>query len=231
MCGRVAVPESDVLKEFDIKVKGPEWTKDINVPPTGKVPVIANGESREAELFNWTLIPWYAKPDPKTGKPINKLSTFNARYDKLLTSNIWKPVIEHKQTCLVLVNGYYEWEELDEWADEKRKKKKKQPHFIRQKGADFTSFAGLYNNWTNKQTGEIFKTCTVITHEAVEAWGKIHDRMPAFLTEETANIWLNKESAIEELMQAILPVSEDFLESVEINTVGDIDEFEHVIFK
>ena len=84
MCGRVATPATDdILGAFDLKSRGGEWMRDINVPPTGKVPVIDSHHPDELDYKNWSLIPWFAKPDPKTGKPINKLSTFNARYDKL----------------------------------------------------------------------------------------------------------------------------------------------------
>jgi len=230
MCGRVATPPTgDILKEFDIKSKGGEWTRDINVPPMGTVPVIDNRHPNELDYKQWSLVPWYSKPDPKTGKPINKLSTFNARYDKLLTSGVWKPLLGKKH-CVVIVNGYYEWEELDEWADEKKKKKKKQPHFIKQKGEDFTLLAGLWDDWVNKSTGEVVTSCTVITHEAVEAWGKIHNRMPAFLTREGSNIWLNNDIPLEERLEVIKPKGESFLESVKINQVGDVEEFEHVVF-
>jgi putative SOS response-associated peptidase YedK len=231
MCGRVAVPERDLLLEYyNLKPKGNDWVKDINVPPTGGVPVISNESPNELDFMNWSLLPWYTKADPDTGKPIHKLSTFNARYDKLFESNLWKPLLG-KNHCVVITDGYYEWEELDEWADAKKKKKKKQPHFIRAKSQDFTLLAGLYSPWVNKITGEIFKTCAVITHDAVEAWGKLHDRMPAFLTDEGMGIWLNKELPLEERLKVIQPKSEDFLESFKINEVGNRDEFEHVVFK
>ena len=230
MCGRVAVPPSeDILKAFNLILNDSERPIDINVPPTASVPVIDNRHPNELSYKRWSLIPPFAQPDPKTGKPLVKLTTFNARYDKLFESNIWKPLVGKKH-CLVIVNGYYEWEELNEWADEKKKKKKKQPHFIKQKGEDFTLLAGLWNDWVNKATGEVHSSCTVITHEAVAAWGKIHDRMPAFLTREDSKIWLDDEIPLQDRLKVIQPVGEDFLESVKINTVGDMQEFEQRVF-
>ncbi|WP_207536306.1 SOS response-associated peptidase [Desertivirga arenae] len=231
MCGRVAVPQSvDIFTALDLILKEKEHPIDINVPPTASVPVISDANPKELSYKRWSLIPPFAQPDPKSGKPLVKLSTFNARYDKLLNSNIWKPLVG-KRHCLVVVNGYYEWEELDEWADDKHKKKKKQPHFIKQKGEDLTLLAGLWSDWVNKGTGEIISSCTVITHEAVAAWGKIHDRMPAFVTREDSKIWLDSEIPVQDRLKVIQPVGEDFLESVKIDTVGDIQEFEQKVLK
>ncbi|WP_207531820.1 SOS response-associated peptidase family protein [Desertivirga arenae] len=71
----------------------------------------------------------------------------------------------------------------------------------------------------------------MITHKAVAAWGKIHDRMPAFVTREDSKIWLDREIPVQERLKVIQPVGEDFLESVTIDTVGDIKEFEQKVLK
>lgn len=225
MCGRVATPETDaILGYFDVKYKGDLWTKNINTKPTDGVPVIASDKPNELDYKRWSLIPFYAKPDPVTGKPISSLTTFNARYDKLQDpKSLWSKLIGKKH-CVVIVNGYYEWE----WLDPKGKKK--QPHFIKQKGEDFTLLAGLWDDWVNKNTGEVITSCTVITHEAVESMGKIHERMPAFLSKEGSRIWLDNDLPLSERLKVIEPVPEGFLESCKINQVGDVEEFEHVVF-
>lgn len=222
MCGRVAVPETkDILKEFSLIYKGDEWTKNINVKPTDPVPVIASNKPKELDYKKWSLIPWYSK----TGKPDYKRPTFNARYERLLDpTSMWYKLVG-KNHCVVITTGYYEWE----WLDEKGKKK--QPHFIRAKDQEFTLLAGLFEDWVNKETGEVIASCSVITHDAVESMGKIHDRMPAFLTKEGSDIWLNNNLPIEERLKVIEPVPEGFLESVPIKQVGDVEEFEHVVFK
>ena len=101
---------------------------------------------------------------------------------------------------------------------------------IRAKGEDFTYLAGLWDDWINKGTGEIISSCTVITHDAVESMGKIHNRMPAFLTRENMNLWLDKEIPFADKIELIKPVEEGFLEAVKINKVGDMDEYNSVVF-
>ena len=222
MCGRVGTPNSnDILKSFDLVYNGPYKEMQINVAPTDQVPVVDNKKPGELQYKNWSLIPWYSK----TGKADFKRPTFNARYDRLLDpKSMWSKLIGKKH-CVVITNGYYEWE----WLDEKGKKK--QPHFIRAKGQDFTLLAGLWEDWVNKETGEIITSCAVITHDAVESMGAIHDRMPAFLTKQGSDIWLDNELPLTERLKVIEPVGEGFLESVKINKVGDMEEFEHVVFK
>lgn len=70
----------------------------------------------------------------------------------------------------------------------------------------------------------------MITHDAVESMGKIHDRMPAFLTADTLDMWLDKELPFSEKDKLIQPVAEGFLEAVKINKVGDVDEYNSVVF-
>lgn len=225
MCGRVAIPGSQqIIHKFKLFSRGHEWTENVNTAPTDYVPVISSQDPKTLDYKRWSLIPWYTKPDPKTGKPDQKISTFNARYERLLEpKSIWYPLMG-KNHCVVIVNGYYEWE----WLDEKGTKK--QPYFIKEKGEDFTLLAGLWSDWVNKQTGKVITSCAVITHDAVESMGKIHDRMPAFLTKEGSDIWLNNKLPLEVRMNTILPVPEGFLEAVKINKVGDLEEFEHVVF-
>jgi putative SOS response-associated peptidase YedK len=222
MCGRIRTPPTkDILKVFDLTYQGDYNGVNINVAPTDMVPVIDTQKPQELQYKSWSLVPWYSK----TGKADHKRPTFNARYDRLLDpQSMWSKLVGKKH-CVVITNGYYEWE----WLDEKGKKK--QPHFIRTKGEDFTLLAKLWDEWVNKETGEVIASCSVITHDAVESMGKIHDRMPAFLTRQGSDIWLNNELPLSERLKVIEPVGEGFLESIKIKTVGDMEEFEHVVFK
>jgi putative SOS response-associated peptidase YedK len=53
------------------------------------------------------------------------------------------------------------------------------------------SFAGLYDEWVDKSTGEMLKTFTIITTQANEVVQPIHDRMPVILTPEAEELWLD----------------------------------------
>ena len=42
-------------------------------------------------------------------------------------------------------------------------------------------FAGLWEEWLDKETGEVTQTCTIITTEANDVLKPVHDRMPVIL--------------------------------------------------
>ena len=52
--------------------------------------------------------------------------------------------------------------------------------------------------------GEKITSCTVITTEANDAIGAIHDRMPVILDERDWPTWLGEESATEDQLEALL---------------------------
>jgi putative SOS response-associated peptidase YedK len=55
--------------------------------------------------------------------------------------------------------------------------------------------AGVWNTWTNQNTGETKNSFGIITTEANGLMGKIHNikkRMPTILEEDAANSWVNE---------------------------------------
>ncbi|MEH6455909.1 MAG: SOS response-associated peptidase family protein [Cocleimonas sp.] len=53
------------------------------------------------------------------------------------------------------------------------------------------SFAGLYEHWTDVNSGELLQSCTIITYDAYPAIKHIHPRMPVILPSEHYQLWLN----------------------------------------
>lgn len=148
MCGRVSYPDTrTIVSKTGLKYTGEPLAENINAAPTTGIPVVDSDKPGDLQYKKWWLIPWYSK----TGKP-DKASTFNARYDKLLISPLWKPIIEKRQMCVVITTGYYEWEILEP----ENKKSPKQPWLIRAKGEDFTYLAGLWEDWTSKAPVRLF---------------------------------------------------------------------------
>lgn len=76
-----------------------------------KTPVITNADTHNIQLFNWGLIPPWAKD-----KDIRK-NTLNARYETLSEKPSFKSSLKNR--CIVLSDGFYEWQ----WLDEKGKNK------------------------------------------------------------------------------------------------------------
>ena len=79
---------------------------------------------------------------------------------------------------------------------EKRKSRKKQ----------LPSFAGLWEEWLDKESGELLETCTIITTEANDVLKPIHDRMPVILKAGDYDEWLDpKESNTDKLQKLLAP--------------------------
>ena len=106
MCGRyVTHAEQALEREFTlIKVRWPDYFS-YNVAPTQQVPVVrsVNGE-REGSMMRWGLIPFFAKGDP------GKYSTINARIETVKTSPAYRGPWKRGQRCLILADGFYEWQ-------------------------------------------------------------------------------------------------------------------------
>jgi len=144
-----------------------------------KTPVITNIESDTIQLFNWGLLPHWAKDTT-----IRK-STLNARIETLTEKPSFRDAINKR--CLILVDGFFEWQ----WLDPKGKNKQK--YQITLPNNDAFAFAGLWNEWTDKTTGELIKSYTIITTEANELMSQIHNsqkRMPFILSKENEFEWL-----------------------------------------
>jgi putative SOS response-associated peptidase YedK len=146
-------------------------------------PVIANDQTESIRLFNWGLIPHWAKD-----KDIRK-NTLNARIETIKE----KPSFRHvaTQRCLVLVNGFYEWQ----WLDPAGKKKQKYEIGI---GHDEAfALGGIWSNWVDTDTGELMHTYAILTKEATGIMAEIHNsknRMPLIIPQDQEMAWLNNET-------------------------------------
>ena len=69
-------------------------------------------------------------------------------------------------------------------TDGKWKKPEKQPYAIAIADKSHMVMAGLWDEWTDKKTGERIKSCTIVTCAANALVGALHDRMPVVLAEE-----------------------------------------------
>lgn len=145
-----------------------------------KTPIIAHNETSAIQMFQWGLIPTWAKDEE-----IRK-STLNARIETIAEKPSFRNSV--KQRCLVLVDGFYEWQWLDEQG------KSKQKYLLHLANDDPFALAGLWNEWINQQTGEVVKTYTILTTEANELMSTIHNtkkRMPVIVSQANETDWLS----------------------------------------
>jgi putative SOS response-associated peptidase YedK len=150
-----------------------------NVAPQSLQPVVKldseTGE-RQLTIMRWGLIPFFAK-DAKI-----EYSTINARAETVATSPVFREPMKRRR-CLVPATGFYEWQPLD--------KKSKQPWAIELVDGNLFAFAGLWDRWKDKATGQSIETYTIITTDPNDLMEPIHNRMPVILSPQAYSRWLD----------------------------------------
>lgn len=147
-----------------------------------KNPIITDEKPTLIQHYNWGLIPSWSKDED-----IKRL-TLNARIETIEEKPSFKNSIYKR--CLVIANGFYEWQ----WQDSKGKNKIK--YEIGIGNDDLFAFAGIYSQWINQLTGEIKDTYSIVTTQANTLMAEIHNtkqRMPVILKPEDESKWLHNE--------------------------------------
>jgi len=176
MCGRftLTVNPDQLQEQFGLSQPPPaELAPRFNIAPSQAVAVVANEPERKLDLFQWGLIPSWAK-DPKIG---NKL--INARAETLAEKPSFRNALKRRR-CLVVADGFYEW---------KKDGTAKTPMYVQLKDGRPFAFAGLWEVLQPPEGG-LLKTCTIITTEPNALLAGIHNRMPAILPPQAYDAWL-----------------------------------------
>jgi putative SOS response-associated peptidase YedK len=177
MCGRYtltnpleAIREKGLAADAAARSLGPLF----NIAPTHTVPVVLNTAPGRVTLARWGLVPRWAD-DPSIG---NRM--INARAESVTEKPTFRKLFE-RQRCLVLADGFYEWQKTG---------KRKVPYRAAlRSGAPF-SFAGLWEAWKPPSSAQPLITFTIITTSANALLKPIHDRMPVMLDASGEKSWL-----------------------------------------
>lgn len=151
-----------------------------NVCPQSFQPVVRLAEDtghRQLAIMRWGLVPFWSK-DGKAA-----FNTINARAETVSTSPVFRDAFKRRR-CLVPADLFYEWKKLDVKA--------KQPYAIALNDGSIFAFAGLWERWKDKATGQALETYSIVTtdpNELISEMG-IHDRMPVILKPGDYERWL-----------------------------------------
>jgi putative SOS response-associated peptidase YedK len=195
MCGRATykLTWEEIVALYRLTLGQPaphNFQPRFNVCPTTTIDaIVADNGKRELIRARWGLVPnWWSKPLKEL-----KLATFNARAETIAEKPMFRSAFKRKR-CLIPVSGYYEWQDTPGG---------KQPwYFTAQNGSPALTVAGLWDEWTDKETGKPLKSCTMIITEPNEFVAEVHDRMPVLLGEGQFDQWLSGKAGIEYLKPA-----------------------------
>ena len=178
MCGRYASSANpDDLAAYFTVEEPPEEVlpPSYNVAPTDPVYVVLERhDSRRLQVVRWGLVPSWAK-DPKRGSRL-----INARRETVRDKPAFRAAFARRR-CLVPADGYFEWQSLGG---------RKQPYFLVARDRAPLAMAGLYEVWKAPDESLLW-TCTVLTTEAADELGHIHDRTPLLVPREDWQRWLD----------------------------------------
>lgn len=205
MCGRFTLRSSpkaiaDEFGLFDV----PDLSARYNVAPSQSVVVVRQQEAkgRELALLKWGLIPSWAD-DPAIG---NRM--INARSETAASKPSFRRAFRSRR-CLVVADGFYEWQKTDG---------KKQPIYIRLKNDHPFGFAGLWERW--EKGDQPIESCTILTTDANDLMKPIHDRMPVIIPKGQYDLWLDPGCQdSEKLTKLLRPYSPDEMMAIPVSTL------------
>ena len=171
MCGRFNIDSTPGLQTLlaslghDLELPPPRF----NVAPTEDVPLLANGELREAR---WWLTPHWAKAVDQ------KYSMFNARCEGLAKSPAFRRPFE-SQRGVVPMSSFLEWARADGG---------KVPWLVSNEDHAL-AVAALWDVWEGGD--EPLLSCTLVTTDAAVPFRPWHARMPVLLAAGERERWLD----------------------------------------
>lgn len=193
MCGRyILVQKAEIIERvFNIVIPDHvDYKPSYNISPGKKGLIITNVNPHEVKLSTFGMTPHWAK------KP---MYLFNARAEGDQNKDndpdyrgsmgiINKPSFRlpiRRQRCLVIADAFIEGT---------TKEKLDKPYLIYLRDRKPFAFAGIWDEWVNNETGEVFHGFSIITTVANSFHAKLpHHRSPVILEKEMEQKWLHSE--------------------------------------
>jgi putative SOS response-associated peptidase YedK len=189
-----------MLRDYDVSVFRP-LQSGFDFTDWPVIRPVDGGRSAELVMMHWELIPHYIRNrreldhfhkggyNPKTGKKDPPKNTLNAVGEEMLKKPTYRNAAL-KRRCLVLSSGFYEWRHFTPPGS---RKDVAYPYLVSVKDREYFFIAGIWQPWTDQETGEHVEGFSIVTTAANRLLEQIHNkkkRMPLILTEELAREWI-----------------------------------------
>ena len=148
----------------------------------------AHGDALRWQAARWGLVPFWAK-DASIGHKM-----INARAETVAEKPAFRKPFRSRR-CLIPADGFFEWQ---------RHGDTREAWYFRSTAGTPLAFAGLWDEWLDKSTGETLRSCTIITTAANALMRPIHDRMPVVLQAHEERQWLD-DDRVESLHALLQP--------------------------
>jgi putative SOS response-associated peptidase YedK len=197
MCGRFVVNErpSDLARLFVAEDDYPDMMPTFSIAPTDVIPIVRErphsdtGElRRQLEPAVWNFRPSFMRE--------SKRPQFNSRVETVATNGLWKGAFVSGR-CIVPMSGYYEWT---------GEPGAKVAHYLHSPEIPTLAAAGIATA-RKLDSGDWEVSASIITREARDASGEVHDRMPVYVRLDSIDHYLEPDKLDPADMQAMV----DFL--------------------
>jgi putative SOS response-associated peptidase YedK len=222
MCGRFVLkaPFSELVRLYNV-TNNLNLEPRYNIPPTENIAAVRPdpvGTGRRLDMLRWGLVPWWAK-DLKVS-----FSNINAKAETVAEKPAFRDAFRERR-CIIPADGFYEWKKIDA--------KTKQPYAIVMKDRSVFGFAGLWERWKDRASGEMIQSCTIITSTPIEVCAALHDRMPVILEPKDYARWLGEEATDPPHLMAMLrPYPAEAMEAYPVSArVGNVKNTDATLFE
>lgn len=169
-----------------------------------ELPAICSGNPASLRFLKWGLVPSWIETVADAEEI--RLKTFNARAEGIDRKPSFSASFKSKR-CIIPVRGFYEWQHTANG---------KIPWYIYGSDDGIISLAGLYSEWAQSSTGELWCTFTVITTDANKMMADIHNskkRMPVILSGQPEKKWIDPSLPPSEALSLLKPSAEGLLKA------------------
>lgn len=196
-----------------------------------------NGQDFTVQDAHWEFIPAWVKNSSELAITRKKFTTLNATAEKLLESKMYRNSALNRR-CLVLSSGFFEWRHF---RPDNAKKDLTYPYFIDIPAHPVFFMAGIWQPWTDQDTGETFDTFAIVTTKANDLMEQVHNtkkRMPTILPDHLAWEWIQPQLSEKQILSIASyqysseemtahSISKDFREQFKLMDKDPTDEFEY----
>ncbi len=193
-----------IEKRFNVQASDvSRHTPNTNVGPGAYAPVIASDLPGELQYFKFGFTPAWAKKEMYVinARSEGDHNKANDRGYNGARGIISKPMFRQSirsRRCLVVADAFIE-------GPEKEKLSKPYVVYLRNKVRPF-AMAGIWDEWTNAETGEIVRSFAIITTVANDVLHAIgHHRSPVILPRERERAWLDTALPLSDATEMLEP--------------------------
>ncbi|MFX1507882.1 MAG: SOS response-associated peptidase [Promethearchaeota archaeon] len=173
--------KEEIESTYGVSTENIEIYPYYNMKPTNRATGIVNEDGHKLVRMYWGYTEGF--------------QSYKARSETVHEKKLFRKAFVEKR-CVILANGFFEWERMG---------KERIPHYFSLKKEPLFGIAGIYNSYLNEEESKIRYRCAVLTTEPHPVVEKIFHRMPVIFNRKQADFWLDHDKTQEELLVMLNP--------------------------